>query len=447
MDLRTAPWIEVFTVDGPATLGLLEVARNAGDIVDITSGDPLEDASILRLLMAADLVSDGDLPGWLESTAGQWELFDEQAPFWQNPGLREHVGDRTVSPAVTLPYRFAGNGATLLDHHHNECGRRLTPAEAARALIARQQFSVGGIQPFPESIFGLKSAKATVAASRPLAWVDAGNLADTLAVNRRPGPVGTFHHSWPAGIRPGQDLPQGGQADALTWQARSMLLVPDSDGYVSGISITEGVRYGEDTDPDRVPHTTYTQKRKSEPYTPRDVHIDRPGWRQLVTAYADGDAPGVLASELPANARIRLTGLASYQSRIDGPVTAALPVPQISRVAAAHLDAAIDDARKYIVGRLIAAGRVIAPAAPVTGSGAWWQHVMPTAARLNGDVEPVVRAALAAELLVSEAADIIRVLAERCVDEFAVGISAASPVAAVAATTAPAPSKEGATTR
>jgi CRISPR-associated protein Cse1 (CRISPR_cse1) len=447
MNLLTDPWMDVFTVDGSATLGLLEVARNAGDILDITCGDPLEDAAILRMLMAADLVSDGNLTRWLESTTGRWDLFDKVAPFWQNPQLREHVGERTVSPAVTLPYRLAGNGATLLDHHHNECGRRLTPAEAARALISRQQFSVGGIQSFPESIFGLKSAKGTVAAGRPLAWVDAGNLADTLAANRRPGPTGTFHHSWPAGIRPGQELPQGGQADALTWQARSMLLIPDSDGYVAGVSITEGVRYGDDTDPELIPHTTYIQKKKSDPYTPRDVHISRPGWRQLLAAYADSAAPGVLSADLPPGTRIRLTGLASYQSRIDGPVTEALPTPQISRVDAARLDAAIDDARKYVVGRLIAAGRVIAPSASITGGGAWWQQVMPTDARLNSDAEPVVRAAVAAELSVSDAADSIRVLAERCVAEFADCVAATSPVAAVVATTPPAPSKEGAPTR
>lgn len=446
MNLLTDPWIEVFTVDGPATLGLLDVARNAGDILDLACGDPLEDAAILRILLAADLVSDGNLVRWLESTAGRWELFDRDLPFWQNSHLREHLGDRTVSPAVTLTYRFAGNGTVLLDHHHNESQVRLAPADAARALMMRQQFSVGGIQPFPESIFGLKSAKGAVAAGRPFVWVDAGSLASTLAANRRPGPVGAFHHSWPGGA-PGQTRAQGGQADALTWQARSMLLIPDEDGYVTGLSITEGARYGDDVDPQCLPHTTYAKKRKSEPYTPWNVHIDRPGWRQLLTTYADPAAPGVLAAELPVDARMRLAGLASYQSRIDGPVTGVLPSPRISRTDAAQLTTAISEAHTYIVGRAIAAGKRITVSSNPASAGAWWKRVMPTDARINADIEPVVRAALAAEITVADAGDAMRVLAEQCVDEFSDSIAATSPVAVVAATTPPGPKKEGITSR
>ncbi|WP_072691451.1 type I-E CRISPR-associated protein Cse1/CasA [Rhodococcus marinonascens] len=444
MDLLTESWIDVFTVDGPATLSLLELARNLGDVLDIASSDPLEDAAVLRILMAADLAGDGDLVGWLTSTAGKWELFDASAPFGQNPQLREHVGERTVGPAVTLPYRFAGNGAVLLDHHHNESAVRLTPAAAARALLMRQQFSVGGIQPFPETIFGLKAAKAAVAASRPLVWIDAGNLADTLAANRRPGPVGAFQHSWPGG-KPGHDRDRGGQADALTWHARSMLLVPDSDGYVTGLSITEGLRYGDDTDPQLIPHTSYKRKKKSEPYTAWDVHAARPAWRQLLTAYASIDAPGVLAADLPERGRIRLAGLASYQSRLDGPVTGALPVPQISRTEAGVLDTGIGEARTYLIGRVIAAGRILAPSSTPTSPGAWWKRAMPTDSRLNHDLEPVVRSALTGEITVTDAVDAMRALANLCVDEFAGTLAHRSPVAAVAATTPPAPKKEGVT--
>ncbi|MBM4574947.1 type I-E CRISPR-associated protein Cse1/CasA [Rhodococcus hoagii] len=444
MDLLTEPWIDVFTVEGPATLSLLELARNRGEILDVASGDPLEDAAILRMLFAADIVSDGDLPGWLSSTAGQWELFSQDAPFWQNPQLREHVGERTVSPAATLPYRFAGNGSVLLDHHHNESHVRLSPAAAARALMMRQQFSVGGIQPFPETIFGLKSAKAAVAAPRPFTWIDAGNLAETLAANRRPGPVGAFHHSWPGG-KPGEQPSQGGQADALTWQSRSMLLTTDSDGHVTGLSVTEGLRYGDDTDPNILPHTTFTQKKKTDPYTAWDVHADRPAWRQLLTAYATTDAPGVLAAQLPPGTRMRLAGLASFQSRIDGPITGSLPVPTISRADAAELDAAIGAVRKYLVGRLIAAGNELAPSSSPETPNAWWKRSIPTGSRWNQCIETIVRSTLTGDLSLAAAGDAMRAAVEQWIGEFATTVAAASPLAAVAATTPPTPQKEGGT--
>lgn len=442
MDLLSEPWIDVFTVDGAETLSMRELVRNLGDVIDITSGDPLEDAAILRMLMAADRVSNGDLAGWLPSTAGKWGLFDSTSPFWQNSRLREHICDRTVSPAVTLSYRFAGNGSTLLDHHHNESDLRLTPAAAARALMMRQQFSVGGIQPFPESIFGIKSAKASVATGRPLVWIDAGNLADTLAANRQPGPAGTFFHTWPGG-KPGDSRPPGGQADALTWQSRSMLLIPDSDGLVRGISITEGIRYGDDTDPQLLPHTTYNQKKKTDPYTAWNVHASRPGWRQLLTAYADPNAPGVLSGAVPGGSRIRLAGLASYQSRLDGSVTTSLPAPQIDRADVTMLDTGIGEARKYLVGRIIAAGRIVAPSSTPTSPGAWWRGSMPSDSRLNADVEPIVRRALIGDMSIPDAVAAMRSAAELCVDQFAGTVAATSPAATVAATTAPRPEKKG----
>ncbi|MFZ2529768.1 MAG: type I-E CRISPR-associated protein Cse1/CasA [Rhodococcus sp. (in: high G+C Gram-positive bacteria)] len=446
MDLLNEPWIDVFTHDGPATVSLLDLARNLGDIIDVVSGDPLEDAAILRMLMAADLVSDGQIAGWLTETRGAWNLFDSAAPFWQNPQLREHLGDRSIGPAVTLSYRNAGNGSVLLDHHHNETGLRSTPAAAARALMMRQQFSVGGIQPFPEKIYGVKSAKAAVAASRPFVWIDAGNLAATLTANRTSGPTGTFHHTWIGG-RPGRDGAHGGQADALTWQARSVLLIPDADGYVTGVSITEGSRYGDHTDPHLIPHTTYTRQKKNDPHTAWTVHIDRPGWRQLLTAVADPTAPGVLAADPPAGTRIRLAGLASLKSRIDGPVTGSLPAPHISRADTAALGTAIADTRKYIIGRVIAAGRIAAPSSNPTAPGAWWKRLAPTNTRWNSDVEPVVRRALTGEISIPDAVDALHAHADRYIDEVAAALASTSPAATAAATTPPTTRKEGANPR
>lgn len=436
MDLLLDPWIDVYTVDGPATMGVRDVLLNRGDIVDVISDDPLEDAAILRLLFAAVLVADGDLPRWLHETRDRWRLFDTDAPFWQNPQLRPHLGERTALPAMHLSYRYAANGATLLDHHHNESGLRLTPAAAARALVMRQAFSVGGVQPYPEKIFGVKAGHLAVATNRPFAWIDAGNLADTLEVNRRPGPVGTFHHSWSGtvGTSPGP----GGQADALTWQARSILLVPDADGLVAQVSIAEGVRYGRlETNPVLIPHTTFTKKKATDPYTARDVHIDRPAWHQLLTAYADPDAPGVLAGDLarglPDQASLRLAGLASLKSHVDGPVTGHIPIPQISRHEAAELDAAVTVARKQLTSNLIAASEIVTPSAG--GSTGWWKHLHPARTQFDLAIAPAVTAAVAGAITIAEARERLATHVAHFAQQAASMISATSPAAAVAATT------------
>lgn len=213
-----------------------------------------------------------------------------------------------------------------------------------------------------------------------------------------------------------------------------MLLIPDADGYITGFCITEGIRYGDVTDPQDIPHTAYTQAKKGDPPAAWNVHSDRPAWRQLLTAFANAAAPGVLAGELDGGQRIRLAGLASYQSRIDGPVTGSLPLPQIDRTAAARLVDGIAEARKHVSGRLVAAGREMVPSSSPTGSGAWWRRVMPTDTRLNDMFEPVVRCALTGEMTVDEAVDAMRALAAACVDEFAGSLAPADPVAAARAT-------------
>ncbi|WP_245560293.1 type I-E CRISPR-associated protein Cse1/CasA [Nocardia asiatica] len=337
---------------------------------------------------------------------------------------------------MTLPYRYTGNGPVLLDHHHSESGLRLTPAEAARALVMRQQFSVAGIQPVPRTLFSVKSATPAVATIRPLVWIDAGNLADTLAANRCPGPTGTFWFSWPAGAQVGQTPPRGGQADALTWQSRSILLIPGPDGDVEGAVIAEGLRYGPDTDPTLVPHTLYRRRDSNAPaavwqvrHAPRSVWDSvageqiaptmlRPGWWQLLTAWADPAASGVLANSGTAEGRLRLTGLAADRGRIDGPVVAQLPAPRISRADAAVLDAGIATARRRLLIRALAAGRAAAPAADISAAGAWWHNLMPSQTQINACFEPIVSAAVAGELAVSAAV-------EQLADE-AAGLAAAA---------------------
>jgi len=328
-----------------ATVGLVDALNPDVGVLDIASGDPLEDSAIMRLLVACDLAavqSGMSAADWVDSQRPRFELFDPVAPFWQNPEMSKFVENpRATRPVAAGSYRLVGNGSTAAGDSHNEAGIVFTPAEAARMLLVRQMFSVGGSQPFVATAFGKDpmSAKNAVCTSRGFVWVHGDTLADTLELSRpTSGSVGQFHFSWPKELSPADVGAPAGILDALTWQARAMMLLRNADGMVDRVMICDGVRWPEpgsgtwtaEDDEQRIPHATYIQKKEADPFTAQDVHVDRPVWRQLLTAWSTEGAPGILGA-CPGRGTIRMTGLGSFQARIDGAVTGALPVPVFAK--------------------------------------------------------------------------------------------------------------------
>lgn len=355
MNLVSDPWLPALTRHGMRTLGLVDALTADSGVLDIASGDPLEDAAIMRLLVACDIaaVAAGlSSAQWVEAHRGRFDLFDPVAPFWQHPGMAAFADDPKASrPVAAASYRLVGNGSTAAGDSHNEAGIVFTPAEAARMLLVRHMFSVGGIQSFVASAFGKEpmSAKNAVGTSRGFVWVQGATLLETLELSRpTTGPVGTFHFSWPDGIAPATVGEPGGMLDALTWQARAIKLLRNADGMVDRVMICDGARWPEpgngtwtaENDEQLIPHATYIQRKASDPFTAQDVHVDRPVWRQLLTAWATAGEPGLLGTNL-GRGTIRMTGLGSFQARIDGAVTGSLPVPAFSREDGRRLLAAV----------------------------------------------------------------------------------------------------------
>lgn len=342
------PWIPVLTDAGMDDRSLATVF--AADVVDLACGDILEDAAILRLLIAIKIASAAehlDPQQWLRGHEDRFDLFSASYPFGQNPDMARFVDlDRSTRPLSAQSYALAGNGSTAANQFHTLAGVTFSPAAAARLLLMRQAFSVGGIQQWPASAYGKDpcSAKTAVCTNRAFVWVDTGRLASTIDVNAQVGsdkPLGTFHFGWPD---PDAHPPVLGQPtgvlDALTWPARSIYLVPADP--VQEVMICDGLRWPEPKEAtthtpqheaELIPHAVFERKKKTAPHTIQGVHVERVPWRQLLTALAAGQPEGTIMATLatrntsPAGAVFRIAGLGSYQARIDGPVTGSFPVP------------------------------------------------------------------------------------------------------------------------
>lgn len=346
--LTEQPWIPVLTDTGMDHRTLATVFSD--DVLVIATGDPLEDAAIFRLLLAIRIAAGphGAPQQWAADHADRFDLFSSTHPFGQNPDMARLINlDRVTRPLSAQSYTLAGNGSTTVNQFHTLSGITFSPAAAARLLLMRQAFSVGGIQQFPAAAYGKSplSAKAAVCTNRAFVWIDNGRLASTLDTNAAltyAQPRGTFHFGWPDPQTPPPITgTPSGVLDALTWPARSIYLVPSDP--VSDIMICDGLRWPESTttpgyDPQHeaelIPHAVFERKTAKAPLTIQGVHTERVPWRQLLTGLATEQPEGsVLAAAranpqtLPQGSVVRIAGLGSYQARIDGPVTGAFPVP------------------------------------------------------------------------------------------------------------------------
>lgn len=346
--LAEQDWIPVLTHTGMDQRNLRTVF--APDVIDLASGDTLEDAAVLRLLIAIAIAARAETMfprEWVACHADRFDLFSRSQPFGQNPDMARFIAtDGSTRPLSAQSYVLAGNGSTAVNQFHTLSGVTFTPAAAARLLLMRQAFSVGGMQQWPSSAYGKEpcSAKTAVCTNRAFVWVDTGRLADTIDVNARLAagrPLGTFHFGWPnPDVHPPIQGQPTGVLDALTWPARSIYLVPGDP--VRDVMICDGMRWPEPTEGtaytpqhevELIPHAVFEHKKKTAPATIQGVHASRVPWRQLLTALATDQPSGTIlpttlsAPDLPATAVVRIAGLGSYTARIDGPITGSFPVP------------------------------------------------------------------------------------------------------------------------
>jgi CRISPR system Cascade subunit CasA len=247
LDLITQPWIPSIRADGQSVeLGLRDTLVQAHELRELDGESPLIVAALHRLLLAvlhhihgpANYVSWNTLwragsfiPKPLDEYFARWQerfnLFHPEHPFYQIADSR--VKPKSVSSLVH--HVASGNNATLFDHHTDAEGMSLTPAQAARVLLAAQSFGLAGLSGLPQKFTDGPCARGVIF------LIEGGNLFQTLMLNllrydqdyplpRRDDDRPAWEMEDPH--QPKRNIPLG-YLDYLTWQNRRILLLPEGD--------------------------------------------------------------------------------------------------------------------------------------------------------------------------------------------------------------------------
>jgi CRISPR system Cascade subunit CasA len=251
-DLVRQPWIPCESSGVINDTSLFDVLANAHLIAAVTDPCPPVTVSLYRLLLAVlhRVFGPGDQEEWqrlwvsgrfdtnrLESYFDEWEesfdLFSARTPFYQDPALADPGMEHLTKPLAWIMHELAsGNNPTLFDHTTTEAPVTLTPAQAARRLVAFQAYALPGIVTHE----GGKtiSGKGGPLVDRAVFLALGSNLFETLVLNMvKYDPAselpfaggGTDAPAWEKqpDCAPCARLPAG-YLDWLTWQSRRMLL-------------------------------------------------------------------------------------------------------------------------------------------------------------------------------------------------------------------------------
>lgn len=246
-NLLDSPWVPCIDDEGRAVdLSLRDALVQAHKMRELYGESPLVTAALSRLLLAIlhRVFGPADWKAWGELwRAGQWDaakldayfeqwrhsfdLFDSQYPFYQ-------ASDERVKPksVASLIHDVAsGNNATLFDHHTDELGPVLNPAQAARMLVAAQVFGLAGLSGLPQKFTDGTCASGIVF------LVQGDSLFETLTLNLLQYPddsvMGHSPQDCPAWemddpYTPDRSRPLG-YLDYLTWQNRRVLFLPKEE--------------------------------------------------------------------------------------------------------------------------------------------------------------------------------------------------------------------------
>ncbi len=270
-DLIREPWIPCIGLDGESVeLGLADTLCRAHRIREVLDPSPPVTAALHRLLLAilhrvlgpsstdewrelwrAGQFDSARITDYLDHWSHRFDLFDEERPFYQTPGMAEKLF-KPVS--ILCAEQASGNNATLFDHRVDAVPVAVSPARAARLAVALHLYSLGGL--FAAET-GRVSTTAAPGAGGALVLLTRASVFETLALNSA---VYSPHHGAPLPST-GDDLPAWEQAepvapevrlprgylDYLTWQSRRVLLRPEDDGAgglrVSRVAVSNGLEF------------------------------------------------------------------------------------------------------------------------------------------------------------------------------------------------------------
>ncbi|MCC7277268.1 MAG: type I-E CRISPR-associated protein Cse1/CasA [Chromatiaceae bacterium] len=268
-DLTAEPWLPATRLGGDhSDLSLTDLFAQAHTLRDLGAANPLTQSTLYRLLLAvlhrAYLGPGGvkawralwrqgrfdrTIPDYLAHYVQRFDLFSATHPFHQTPGLATHSAPTSVSK---LFHELAcANNKTLFDHTLDGSPPRLTPAEAARALVTFQSYALGGGKSASSQIFGAHPYFGHAPLIQGAAvYIQGNNLFQTLLLNavyydpskpNYPVPRDFDQEDLPVWERDSTRRPPGNCAPAgyleyLTWTSRHIRLIPDQEGDDWGVS-------------------------------------------------------------------------------------------------------------------------------------------------------------------------------------------------------------------
>ena len=262
-------WVPSVGMDGSARdLSLQEVLLRAHDEQELAGDTPLVSAALLRLLLAmlhrlfgpdeepdawSELWEQGcfavePVERYLAKWYDRFDLFDPTFPFFQ----KAHPRAKPKSVISLVHDLASGNNPVLFDHNWEDRGIALSPAQAARALVAAHAFGLGGLSP----VSGERFTDGTAARGITF-FVQGDTLFETLMLNLIPYPMPDMMGTQPDLDRPAWEMDDPydpvvripyGYLDYLTWQNRRILLRPEEgpDGVVvPEMLLGPGLRFGD----------------------------------------------------------------------------------------------------------------------------------------------------------------------------------------------------------
>jgi len=302
-NLVDQPWIPCTDKNGRRIeLGLRDVLVMAHELSEIIGDNPITTAALYRIALAIlyRVFSPKVRQNWSELWQGKkWEvdkldeyfshwrgrfdLFDPEFPIFQDPSnIRKPKNVASLIQGVA-----AGADATLFCHRTETSDYFLTPAEAARALVATQTFGLAGTAGAGLAFSDASCCRAAIF------LVEGENLFETLALNltRYPLPDNRFNHSpkdcpsWEMDA-PNTNAPERpyGYLDYLTWHNRSVKLVAEEyDGAV----VVRDMVYGPGL---RLPGTLFNPMvqffaNKKEGFRPLRFSEEKSLWRDSIALF------------------------------------------------------------------------------------------------------------------------------------------------------------------
>jgi len=276
-DLVHEPWIPCIDLDGNfVALGILDTLEWSHRLRSLHDPSPLVTVSLHRLLLAVlhRVFGPKSADAWYKlwrrehwpieplteylSRQNGFDLFHPTRPFYQ-------AEDPRVSPkSVIHLIHSSANNPTLFSHETEITGISLTPAQAARSLVAAQSFRLGGLS-------GLDQKFTDAPLARGVVFLAQGDtLFETLALNLLRYPDDSVFPTdeddkpawemddpfWPERSRP------LGYLDYLTWQTTRIRLFPEEGPngvVVCEATIAPALRLASDV---RDPMKHYSKRKK-----------------------------------------------------------------------------------------------------------------------------------------------------------------------------------------